>query len=80
MCNFCDLFKVFADLAVDQYQILMATVAAALQEIGYLIEVLSNLNLLVKHSMNNIRSKYSRVVFIEHVCLLVCYNFCAVLI
>lgn len=36
------LALVFADLAVDQYQILMATVATALQEIGYLIEVFSN--------------------------------------
>lgn len=35
------MFKVFADLAVDPYQILMATVGTALQEIGYLIEVMS---------------------------------------
>ncbi|KAL9270041.1 hypothetical protein AKJ16_DCAP09829 [Drosera capensis] len=32
---------VFADLEVDRYQILMATVGAALVEIGYAIEVLS---------------------------------------
>ncbi|GAB4861658.1 hypothetical protein Ancab_036910 [Ancistrocladus abbreviatus] len=35
------LALVFADLAFDPYQILMATVAAALLEIGYAIEVLS---------------------------------------
>lgn len=36
------LALVFPDLAVDQYQILMATVAAALREIGYSIEVFSS--------------------------------------
>ncbi|GMH00463.1 hypothetical protein Nepgr_002302 [Nepenthes gracilis] len=35
------LALVFADLVVDSYQLLMATVAAALMEIGYAIEVLS---------------------------------------
>ncbi|KAH9616859.1 hypothetical protein KSS87_006739 [Heliosperma pusillum] len=36
------LALVFADLAVDQYQILMVTLAAALQEIGYSIEIFAN--------------------------------------
>ncbi|XP_074272892.1 uncharacterized protein LOC141596590 [Silene latifolia] len=36
------LAMVFADLAVDQYQILMSTLAAALQEIGYSIEIFAN--------------------------------------
>ncbi|XP_074279780.1 uncharacterized protein LOC141605052 [Silene latifolia] len=36
------LAMVFVDLAVDQYQILMATLATALHEIGYSIEVFSN--------------------------------------
>ncbi|KAL2892098.1 NAD-dependent malic enzyme [Bienertia sinuspersici] len=36
------LALVFADLAVDQYQILMATVGSALQEIGYTIEVFTS--------------------------------------
>ncbi|KAL8138481.1 hypothetical protein V2J09_004482 [Rumex salicifolius] len=35
------LALVFADLAFDSYQILMSTVAAALQEIGYSVEVFS---------------------------------------
>lgn len=34
--------QVFADLWVDQHQILMATVATALLEIGYEIEVITN--------------------------------------
>ncbi|KAL8172514.1 hypothetical protein V2J09_024318 [Rumex salicifolius] len=33
--------EVFADLAFDSYQILMTTVAAALQELGYSVEVFS---------------------------------------
>uniref|UniRef100_A0A803M337 Glycosyl transferase family 1 domain-containing protein n=1 Tax=Chenopodium quinoa TaxID=63459 RepID=A0A803M337_CHEQI len=36
------LALVFADLGVDPYQILMATVGTALQEIGYTIEVFSS--------------------------------------
>ncbi|KAK9749455.1 hypothetical protein RND81_02G127100 [Saponaria officinalis] len=36
------LALVFADLALDRYQILMSTLATALQEIGYSIEVFSN--------------------------------------
>ena len=34
--------KVFADLLVDSQQLLMVTVVAALQEIGYEIKVISN--------------------------------------
>lgn len=38
MCVFC-VIKVFPDLLVDPQQILMVTVAASLQEIGYSIQV-----------------------------------------
>ena len=39
--DFIFYMKVFADLLVDSQQILMVTVAAALQEIGYEIQVVS---------------------------------------
>ena len=39
MIDFCVLWKVFVDLDVDSYQLLMVTVGTALQEIGYTIEV-----------------------------------------
>ena len=32
--------KVFSDLLVDSYQVLMVTIASALQEIGYAIQVI----------------------------------------
>jgi hypothetical protein len=39
--DFIFYMKVFADLLVDSQKILMVTVAAALQEIGYEIQVVS---------------------------------------
>lgn len=39
--GFVFYLKVFADLLVDSQKILMVTVAAALQEIGYEIQVVS---------------------------------------
>ena len=32
--------KVFSDLLVDSYQVLMVTIASALQEIGYVFQVI----------------------------------------
>lgn len=39
--DFIFYLKVFADLLVDSHKLLMVTVAAALQEIGYEIQVVS---------------------------------------
>jgi hypothetical protein len=39
--GFVFYLKVFADLLVDSQKILMVTIAAALQEIGYEIQVVS---------------------------------------
>jgi hypothetical protein len=39
--GFVFYLKVFADLLVDSQKVLMVTIAAALQEIGYEIQVVS---------------------------------------
>lgn len=45
--NFIFHLKVFADLLVDSQKLLMVTVAAALQEIGYQFQVVSFVCVLV---------------------------------
>lgn len=62
--------QVFANLWVDQHQILMATVATALLEIGYEIEVITYYlfafpAFLLSFLWETVLGKYAKVIFFE---------------